>query len=644
MDFIKRLAEESYRVVLGTVVEIAAALPGVDYQWQEQPDEPATKNKKEIKHAESKTMVTTTTEQDIGSNVRQDRYHHEDTKQDSKARKPALSEKTPKATRAMQSSDVSEDDDTRSGLRRSVQEPEMSQARTERTEQDISVADTVAPKAATSKKRNRPVEPTGETGARPFKLRKVNPDPSPHLDDPNVVRGEERQREPELHGADQSFDSVSVKNDGDMDSRMPTDQRVATKDQLRPFTIQSGTAPDFGDAPVRLVVVSDQRSSRTALLLNNGFVEKSNGAIHAARQAEQAAEEAECRLSKLADFRRYAEDELAIAPARWQALEGIPEQELEMQRIARESKTLRKKLERSKVREREIHEDLKEAERTENVQCLEAIITVEDIFLQHELIDEDDDSTHQKVDLDEDFAVPSRHLAAFDRDGQSPRQFELTEKEAAEQAYWARYDEVKAAEVNFARRKQIAREQNDSQSVLRGLRPIQVGMDLTRRLIEAEDGFAAAKAHAVQLGVHIADSELSSGFIDTERDGAESDISVPRNLVDRPRMFQWLLEIPEVMDSNNSAKGWIDSLTFARGTKVEPEDVPELDQWDGPAVALKDSTSMIADGSRRRRIDRIEQRSGIDVIEAKRHWGQHNQRGFTSEGWDRAHRLFETGR
>ena len=101
-----------------------------------------------------------------------------------------------------------------------------------------------------------------------------------------------------------------------------------------------------------------------------------------------------------------------------------------------------------------------------------------------------------------------------------------------------------------------------------------------------------------QLGVHVEVSELSSGFVEFDRGGADNYPPVPRNLVDQPRILKWLRGIPEVMNPNKAPKRWIDSLTYAHGMPRRPVDVPELDDWDVRTVALKDSTRLIADGSR----------------------------------------------
>ncbi|EME47837.1 hypothetical protein DOTSEDRAFT_42159 [Dothistroma septosporum NZE10] len=73
-------------------------------------------------------------------------------------------------------------------------------------------------------------------------------------------------------------------------------------------------------------------------------------------------------------------------------------------------------------------------------------------------------------------------------------------------------------------------------------------MDPTRKLINVERHLAAAKACVAQLGVRIADKERSSGFADSGREGADSDVPAPCDLVEWPRHFKRLECIPEVMD------------------------------------------------------------------------------------------------
>ena len=208
-------------------------------------------------------------------------------------------------------------------------------------------------------------------------------------------------------------------------------------------------ANDFGESPARLVVVSDQGSPRTALLLNNELMQKLKDAVQGARHAGHTALEAEDQLWKLADFRRYAESELARAPVRWQALEGVPGQEVEMQRIARESKALERRLQRGQTREYQIRDNLSRSETNERVQLLQAIIAIEDVFVEHGLVEEDHGPARQRDDLSEAFSIPKSDQGVPIGNSQASRRGEVTAKEAAEQMYWRRLDEFTHAQRQF---------------------------------------------------------------------------------------------------------------------------------------------------------------------------------------------------
>ncbi|KAF7197380.1 hypothetical protein HII31_01190 [Pseudocercospora fuligena] len=115
---------------------------------------------------------------------------------------------------------------------------------------------------------------------------------------------------------------------------------------------------------------------------------------------------------------------------------------------------------------------------------------------------------------------------------------------------------------------------------------------LTRWLIEAEEEYYKAKSALLDAGLQPPGSHIDSGFVDDADDGYR--ISMERDMiltVDSNRIHRWLRAIPDQTIS------------------PEPEDVEEapprdIDPWVAKEVDMCDSWSMVADGPRRRWIDK----------------------------------------
>ncbi|KAK3674037.1 hypothetical protein LTR78_006240 [Recurvomyces mirabilis] len=110
------------------------------------------------------------------------------------------------------------------------------------------------------------------------------------------------------------------------------------------------------------------------------------------------------------------------------------------------------------------------------------------------------------------------------------------------------------------------------------MRQLQEYRGMTQQVIESEQILEAVKAAALAAGVQIVASEISSGFVDDVHGGYASS-SGGESAIER-----WMAKKP------------IDPTG-------KPDEV-EIDDWDARSVDLCDSASLVAEGSKRRRIDR----------------------------------------
>jgi hypothetical protein len=111
---------------------------------------------------------------------------------------------------------------------------------------------------------------------------------------------------------------------------------------------------------------------------------------------------------------------------------------------------------------------------------------------------------------------------------------------------------------------------------------LQEEQEATQELIHADKDFEAARKHAKDLGVHLHDTDLESGFPDYVDDGYRESLEAELvEHVDRGRIHRWMEQEDE--KTVHSA---------------------ECDEWESKTVDVCDSVSIVADGKDRRRIDR----------------------------------------
>ncbi|KAK4633749.1 hypothetical protein CLAFUR0_02670 [Fulvia fulva] len=179
---------------------------------------------------------------------------------------------------------------------------------------------------------------------------------------------------------------------------------------------------------------------------------------------------------------------------------------------------------------------------------------------------------------------------------------ETTMEERAEQDYCQRTRELQTAQDRFDNRlavhnqeaaqfhTRLRRGQTLDDKILEfDMRHYQRGQQLTRELIEAEERFAVAKQNAIRLGVRTEGDDRTSGFLDDQEDGLVIDQRPPKDRVNQGRIHAWLNALPGKFGTSAISLG--------------PEAWPEVDDWDaGMELGSSDSASVVAGGSRRRRI------------------------------------------
>ncbi|SMR52179.1 unnamed protein product [Zymoseptoria tritici ST99CH_3D1] len=155
-------------------------------------------------------------------------------------------------------------------------------------------------------------------------------------------------------------------------------------------------------------------------------------------------------------------------------------------------------------------------------------------------------------------------------------------------AYHSARDRLQTATCEFDQRettRQHEQHSTDEDEHTFDLRWVQRISDLTRELIEAEEGLAAAKTAAKEAGLNITLEYQSSGFADTEGDGYR--MSFDDELIGTAqvgKIAEWLSEIDEDMSSET------------------PRTV-DVDSWEAKDVEICDSVSLVAYGPHRRKID-----------------------------------------
>lgn len=174
---------------------------------------------------------------------------------------------------------------------------------------------------------------------------------------------------------------------------------------------------------------------------------------------------------------------------------------------------------------------------------------------------------------------------------------------AASKALWAAGEDLQYARVQFEERNAsrqrelqqiIAAELHGEPVVFSSVEEFDLSWvvrfrELTRELLDAEEGLSRARAAAKDAGLALEHDTQSSCFPDDAADGQlelmSSEIDSPETFAGDPRMIAWM-----------------DSLVDS----ADPEfsDPAEVDDWgSGEEVLDSDSASVVAHGSERRRID-----------------------------------------
>ncbi|KAK4549446.1 hypothetical protein LTR36_006443 [Oleoguttula mirabilis] len=127
------------------------------------------------------------------------------------------------------------------------------------------------------------------------------------------------------------------------------------------------------------------------------------------------------------------------------------------------------------------------------------------------------------------------------------------------------------------------------------MRQVRDTQELTRHVANAEKAYEVAKAVAISNGVQLPGSDVHSGFIDDVDDRYRVSLEQEmRATVDDARVLKWLQQVLDLGE---------DELQGAEEQGVAPADGVELDDWDAKTVEISDSSSMVAEGFARKKID-----------------------------------------
>ena len=111
------------------------------------------------------------------------------------------------------------------------------------------------------------------------------------------------------------------------------------------------------------------------------------------------------------------------------------------------------------------------------------------------------------------------------------------------------------------------------------MRLVKYTQDLTRTVIEAEEGYEKAKVEAIGAGLQLTESDVELGFVDNADDGYRLSMEQETlRLVDRGRIIKWLkgmaaAGIPRPMEPVDP-----DLLMEPTGEDIE------CDQWGAESV------------------------------------------------------------
>ncbi|KAF7192498.1 hypothetical protein HII31_06171 [Pseudocercospora fuligena] len=429
----------------------------------------------------------------------------------------------------------------------------------------------------------------------------------------SIAENVESEEEQHVFGAKSETD-LGVEDEGladDSKSVIDIDREQAYRDETY-IMFDNESEEDYTAGPVRFVNASDGVSEVAALLMTMDLSKKIQQAIQAQRAFNKAEQKAILKRRALHNLNREVGFEIRSHQRRLQQKKSSSEEaasaamkkELEKLQLMQENVQLKRQgvdaqlqsqavmLRRVQASMTAILEEVFEVSDLVQPQIAEPEVPPEELDLQMEYKAFCKDL--EKNCSDENTEGSVAELQMFGQESLMIAKPALTPEQQAKcdasKAFYDAQDQLRDALARFEQRdvarerdRQVARDESEEAFDLRWVHRYR---ELTRAVIEAEERLDQAKARAIEAGFRVQGESQTSGFTDRDDDGyreswvAEVLASIPRDSIDA-----WLAGLPDDADSE-----W-------KGTS-------DADEWEVQEVEICDSVSMVADGSRRRRIDK----------------------------------------
>lgn len=370
----------------------------------------------------------------------------------------------------------------------------------------------------------------------------------------------------------------------------------------------------YTDGPVRLIAATDSTRSCAALLMNLDLSKKIQAAIRCEREFERHARKTMTEQEGLIDFVAQLRIDIGERERHLSALEQDPDVEHSSMDVTSETKQYQEQLDKLRflLQEAEARQSSLEATLQTQAQELrrrqaQVSAYLEEAFVNAQLLSPagdrpDSPSESSQIDQEVSDLCERMHKPCGASTASPPNLTASQEKQQVlETACYNAYDRLNSARQTFDDRDRLREEERlldefaakndqpttDSTPEAFDVRWVKQFQEMTRELIEAEEGLAQASARAAEEGleVQLGDEALSSGFGDDGEGYAES---VEREMVESA--------------PTELVLGWI---TGVLGDDQTAEDQQQVaDEWEADEVEFGNAASAYAIGKEKSKIER----------------------------------------
>lgn len=370
----------------------------------------------------------------------------------------------------------------------------------------------------------------------------------------------------------------------------------------------------YTDGPVRLIAATDATRSCAALLMNLDLSKKIQAAIRCERDFERHGRKTMTEQEGLIDFVAQLRIDIEERERHLSALEQDPDVEHGSMDVTSETKQCQEQLDdlRILLQEAEARQSSLETSLQTQAQELrhrqaQVSAYLEEAFVNAQLLSPADDcpdspSESSQIDQEVSDLCLRMHKPSGASTASPPNPTASQEKQQAlETACYNAYDRLNSARQTFSDRNRLREEERllneiaaendqpttDSTREALDVRWVKRFQEMTRELIEAEEGLAQASARAAEESVEIqlGDEALSSGFGDDGEGYAES---VEREMV-KSAPTELVL-------------GWMTGVLEDDQMAEDQQHV--ADEWEADEVEFGDAASAYAIGKEKSKIER----------------------------------------